>query len=91
MILTGRIADYAEDQDNSAAAALLYENRLRTAVSEDALELVFQPQYDLRRGQVMGAEGLLRWPDPVRGMIAAEQAFAAGTLHGLTKPGHDTT
>jgi len=75
--LTGRIAEYAEDQDNSAATILLYENRLRTAVSEDALELVFQPQYDLRRGQVMGAEGLLRWPDPTLGMIAAEQAFAA--------------
>ena len=78
--LTDRIAAYAEDQDSSAAARLLHENRLRTAVSEDALELVFQPQYDLRRGQVMGAEGLLRWPDPALGMIAAEQAFAAAEL-----------
>jgi diguanylate cyclase (GGDEF)-like protein len=75
--LPGRVADYTDDRDNSAASTLLYENRLRTAVSEDALELVFQPQYDLRRGQVMGAEGLLRWRDPTRGMIAAEQAFAA--------------
>ncbi|BAO30611.1 putative bifunctional diguanylate cyclase/phosphodiesterase [Sulfuritalea hydrogenivorans] len=78
--LTGRIADYAEERDNSGAAKLLYENRLRTAVSEDALELVFQPQYDLRRGQVMGAEGLLRWPDPALGMVRAEDAFAAAEL-----------
>jgi diguanylate cyclase (GGDEF)-like protein len=75
--LTGRIAEYAEDQDSSAAARLLYENRLRTAVSEDTLELVFQPQYDLRRGQVMGAEGLLRWPGSTQSTIAAEDAFAA--------------
>lgn len=75
--LTGRIADYTQDPDNSAASRLLYENRLRTAVAEDALELVFQPQYDLRGGQVMGAESLLRWRDPALGMIAAEQAFAA--------------
>ena len=75
--LTGRIAEYEEDRDNPAASKLLYENRLRTAVSEDALELAFQPQYDLRRGQVMGAEGLLRWRDPALGMIAAEHAFAA--------------
>lgn len=74
----GRIADYAEeDPDNSEAAKLLTENRLRTAVSEDALELVFQPQYDLRLGQIMGAEGLLRWRDPALGLIAAEQVFAA--------------
>lgn len=75
--LPGLIADYAEDRDNSAESKLLYENRLRTAVSEDALELVFQPQYDLRLGQVMGAEGLLRWRDPAGGLIAAEHAFAA--------------
>lgn len=75
--LTGRIADYAEGHDASTAARLLYENRLRTAVAEDALELVFQPQYDLRRGQVMGAEGLLRWRDPALGLIGAEDAFAA--------------
>jgi len=74
---TDRIADYAEDPDNSAASKLLYENRLRTAVSEDALELAFQPQYDLRLGQVMGAESLLRWRDPALGVIPAVDAFAA--------------
>ena len=75
--LTGRIADYEEDRDNSAASRLLYENRLRIAVSEDALELVFQPQYDLRLGQVMGAESQLRWRDPALGVIPAADAFAA--------------
>jgi diguanylate cyclase (GGDEF)-like protein len=75
--LTGHIAEYAEDQENPAAALLLYENRLRTAVAEDALELAFQPQYDLRRGQVMGAEGLLCWRDFELGIITAEHAFAA--------------
>jgi diguanylate cyclase (GGDEF)-like protein len=75
--LAGRVADYGEDRDNAAASRLLYENRLRTAISEDALELVFQPQYDLRLGQVMGAEGLLRWRDPALGLIDATQAFAA--------------
>lgn len=75
--LPGRIADYGEDLDNSAATKLLYENRLRTAVSEDALDLVFQPQYDLRLGQIMGAEGLLCWHDPALGRVAAEHAFAA--------------
>lgn len=75
--LPGRVADYAEDRDRSAESRLLFENRLRTAVSDDALELVFQPQYDVRLGQVMGAEGLLRWRDPTQGLIAAEQVFAA--------------
>ena len=75
--LTGHVADHSEEQENPAAAKLLYENRLRTAVAEDALELAFQPQYDLRRGQVMGAEGLLCWRDFDLGIVAAEHAFAA--------------
>ncbi|RLJ63796.1 EAL domain-containing protein [Sulfurisoma sediminicola] len=75
--LPGRIADYGADRDNSATSKLVYENRLRTAVLEDALDMVFQPQYDLRLGQIMGAEGLLCWRDPALGMAAAEHAFAA--------------
>ncbi len=81
--LTSRIADYAEDRENPAASKLLYENRLRTAVSEDALEMVFQPQYDLRLGQIMGAESLLRWRDAKLGLVAAEDAFAAAASAGV--------
>jgi diguanylate cyclase (GGDEF)-like protein len=75
--LDGSIAGYGSDSHSLAASRLLYENRLRTAVADDEINLVFQPQYDLRLGQVMGAEGLLRWRDPALGLIPAEHAFAA--------------
>ena len=81
--LTSRIADNEEHHENPAAAKLLFENRLRTAVAEDALELVFQPQYDLRLGQMMGTECRLRWRDPALGMIAEEDAFAAAESAGV--------
>lgn len=75
--LPGRIADYDADQDLVAESRLLVECRLRTAIADNSLDLVFQPQYDLRLGQVMGAEALLQWPDPTPGLVEAEQAFAA--------------
>lgn len=81
--LTGRICVYAEGHENPEASRLLYENQLRTAVAEDALELVFQPQYDLRLGQIMGAESLLRWRDAARGLIPAEDAYAAAEAAGV--------
>jgi diguanylate cyclase (GGDEF)-like protein len=81
--LDGSIADYGADRDNLAASKLLYQNRLRTAVADDAINLVFQPQYDLRLGQVMGAEGLLRWRDPALGLIPAVDAFAAAESAGV--------
>lgn len=75
--LPGRIADYDADQDLVAENKLLIESRLRTAVADNTLDLVFQPQYDLRLGQVMGAEALLQWPDASLGLVETEQAFAA--------------
>lgn len=75
--LPGRISAYDADQDLVAESKLLVESRLRTAVSDNTLDLVFQPQYDLRLGQVMGAEALLQWPDASLGLVEVEQAFAA--------------
>jgi diguanylate cyclase (GGDEF)-like protein len=81
--LPGRIAEYKEAQENPAGSKLLYENRLRAAVAEDALGLLFQPQYDLRLGQVMGAESLLCWSDPSLGMVSSSEAFAAAESAGI--------
>ena len=81
--IAGRIAMYAEDSDNPRQARFVYENRLRTAVAEDALELVFQPQFDLRLGQIMGIESLLRWRDAALGVIRAEDVFAAAESAGV--------
>jgi predicted signal transduction protein with EAL and GGDEF domain len=80
--LPRRIAVHSGGLDNPEARRLLYENRLRTAVAEDALELVFQPQYDLRLGQIMGAESLLRWRDAAQGLVPATDAFAAAEAAG---------
>lgn len=81
--LPGRLAEYEEAQESPAGSKILYENRLRTAVMGDALGLLFQPQYDLRLGQVMGAESLLCWSDPALGMVSSSAAFAAAESAGI--------
>jgi predicted signal transduction protein with EAL and GGDEF domain len=43
---------------------------LRRAHAENEFELYFQPQVRLPDGAVVGAEALLRWRHPVRGIIA---------------------
>jgi len=80
--LPSRIAVHSGGLDNPEASRLLYENRLRAAVAEDALELAFQPQYDLRMGQIMGAESLFRWRDEALGLVPATDAFAAAEAAG---------
>ncbi len=81
--LSERIAEHSDGAGNPEEARLLYENRMRTAVAEDAFEILFQPQYDLRLGQVMGAEGLLCWRDRALGLVDAEQAFRAAESAGM--------
>jgi diguanylate cyclase (GGDEF)-like protein len=51
------------------------ENLVLSAAVEQGLDqgefvLNFQPQVDLRTGQIVGAEGLVRWHHPERGLLA---------------------
>ena len=51
------------------------EGRLRSAIADDLLELVFQPQFDLRFGQIMGVEAMLRWHDGTRELVSMRGAL----------------
>lgn len=42
---------------------------LRSAIEREELVLHFQPQVDMATGDVVGAEALLRWSHPDRGML----------------------
>ncbi len=75
------IAMYVAKRDKSGVA--MYESRfdqhraenlsllsdLRRAIAENQLSLHYQPKLDLRRGQVVGVEALVRWQHPERGNI----------------------
>ncbi|MBA4218897.1 MAG: hypothetical protein C0460_16375 [Methylibium sp.] len=51
-------------------AGLIAVARLQRALDSHELLLHYQPQIDLRTGQVMGVEALLRWQHPDRGLLA---------------------
>jgi diguanylate cyclase (GGDEF)-like protein len=49
------------------------ERDLRKAFANDQLEVHYQPQFDMRSGQISGAEALLRWTHPVEGAVVPDE------------------
>jgi diguanylate cyclase (GGDEF)-like protein len=78
-----RFALYGADQERSEVELLLYENRLRAAIAQDALDIVFQAQRDARTGLIVGAESQLRWRDASLGAVPVAKAIAAAESAGL--------
>ncbi len=48
---------------------LQLENALRQALNQHQLQLYFQPQLEIKTGNVVGCEALLRWNHPIFGMV----------------------
>jgi EAL domain-containing protein (putative c-di-GMP-specific phosphodiesterase class I) len=45
------------------------ERELHQALEKQQMQLYYQPQLDIKSGRIVGAEALIRWAHPVRGMI----------------------
>ena len=59
---------------------------LRYAIDHSELDLVYQPQFNLSTGKIVGVEALLRWPHPVRGVIEPEEFLPLVRRYGLMGP-----
>lgn len=66
------------------------QHRLRTAlkyaVEEQRLTLYYQPQINLATGSIVGAEALLRWEHPEKGMISPVDFIPIAEESGLIIP-----
>jgi EAL domain-containing protein (putative c-di-GMP-specific phosphodiesterase class I) len=59
----------------AASARHELENELRRALQQDELELQYQPIVDTKTLQICGAEALIRWRHPTKGIILPDQFF----------------
>jgi diguanylate cyclase (GGDEF)-like protein/PAS domain S-box-containing protein len=65
---------------------LQLEAALRRALDHHEFEVFYQPRIDLANGRVMGAEALLRWRDPKRGLLEPGKFIAVAEDAGLMQP-----
>ena len=60
---------YDADIDCEAQARQKVDGELRRAIENDEFRLAYQPQIDISSGRIIGAEALLRWIHPERGIV----------------------
>lgn len=59
------------------------ERDLRIALQKEQFELYYQPKVDMKTGMVRGAEALLRWNHPERGLVPPDMFIPIAEQNGL--------
>jgi diguanylate cyclase (GGDEF)-like protein len=81
-----RTAVYDPEQDTNDAARLALAGELRRAIEGDELVVYYQPKADLASGRIVGAEALVRWQHPDRGLVPPNEFIPVVERTGLIKP-----
>jgi len=77
---------FHEAMTQAARERLALESRLRLALAQGHLMVVYQPQVDIATGRILGAEALVRWNDPEEGMISPARFIPVAETSGMIGP-----
>jgi diguanylate cyclase (GGDEF)-like protein len=80
---------YTPDRDRHSPARLTLATELRHALQRGEVIVAFQPKAELESGRIVGAEALVRWQHPERGLLSPDQfipiAEHTGVITQLTR------
>lgn len=78
-----RFSFFAHDMNTRSERRLLLESKLRDALSDQGLQVYYQPKYDARTQRIVGVEALVRWFDPDEGYIPPQEFIPLAEECGL--------
>jgi diguanylate cyclase (GGDEF)-like protein/PAS domain S-box-containing protein len=81
-----RVGFYRTDMEAPAIKRSSIESELRNALDKNEFELFYQPTIDLESGVIAGAEALMRWRHPDKGIVPPDQFIPAAEASGLIIP-----
>lgn len=81
-----RVRFYDNQMNAAASVRLMQENDLRRGIDEGEMCLFYQPQVNAATGEMTGAEALIRWRHPRRGLVSPADFIALAEETGLIKP-----
>jgi len=77
---------FTEVMNTALVQRLTMEGALRKAIERDQLLLHYQPQVATHNGEIVGAEALIRWCDPEKGLISPGEFIPLAEDTGLIVP-----
>lgn len=79
----GGYAFYSQEMGEDLARRMELARRFSRALSNNGLQLHYQPQCDLKSGKLTGAEALLRWHDEEWGWVSPAEFIPVAIERGL--------
>ncbi len=77
---------FSHDMKEKAETRLELESSLRRATEHGQFELFYQPQVSFKDNTITGAEALIRWRHPSRGLLEPGAFIAVAEETGLVEP-----
>ncbi len=74
---------FTDAMDQQVRKRVNLSTELRTALAQNQLFLLYQPQVDAPTGRIIGLEALIRWRHPTRGMIGPDAFIPVAEATGL--------
>lgn len=77
---------YVANENQNARERMQLEYHMRDALERGQFKLYFQPQVDARKGNLVGAEALIRWFHPELGIVSPGEFIPIAESSGLIRP-----
>lgn len=74
---------FTESMNKKISRRINLEEKIFGALDRDEFSVVYQPQVDVKSGEIIGAEALLRWTSPDLGVVSPAEFIPIAELTGL--------
>lgn len=77
---------YKTEMNADTHQILEIENQLHSALKNNEFKLLYQPVINLKTGKIHGCEALIRWHNPVLGMVSPDKFIPIAEADGVIIP-----
>lgn len=77
---------YTSELNDAISERLELENNLRHALERDEFRVYYQPRIGTASGRIIGAEALIRWEGPGKGLVSPDRFIPIAEETGLIVP-----